>query len=160
MTHEFLPQEQWYAQLPAMYGSASALITDVDDLVLLVKPNYRDHWNLPGGVIDRNEAPHDACAREILEEIGLELPVGELLVIDWVPEVDPRPRPFVSWMFDAGTLSTEQVAAIRIQVEELDDHAFVTLDRALELLPSMVAPRVPAALRARALGRPIYLPKH
>ncbi|MFI6586859.1 NUDIX domain-containing protein [Embleya sp. NPDC050493] len=159
MTNEFLPPEQWYAQLPTLYAAASALITDAEDRVLLVKPNYRDYWNLPGGFVDRNEPPHVACAREIREELGLDLHVGELLVIDWVPELDPRPRPLTGWMFDGGTLTPEQIAAIRIQEDELDEYAFVTLDRAAELLPSTVAPRVPAAVRARALGRAVYLPR-
>ncbi|WP_331766787.1 NUDIX hydrolase [Embleya sp. NBC_00896] len=160
MSHEFLPPAQWYAQLPATYAAACALITDGAGRVLVVKPNYRDYWNLPGGFVDRNEPPHEACARELREEIGLDLEVGELLVIDWVPEMEPRPRPLIGWMFDAGTFTPDVIATIRIQEDELDDYAFVTVERAGELLPSTVAPRVPAALEARRLGRTIYLPKH
>ncbi|MGW9212001.1 NUDIX domain-containing protein [Embleya sp. NPDC055664] len=159
MTRDFLPPEQWYEQLPSLYAAASALITDADDRVLVVKPNYRDYWNLPGGFVDRNESPHDACARELREELGLDVAVGELLVIDWVPELEPRPRPLTGWMFDGGTFTPDRIAAIRIQEDELDDHAFVTVERAAELLPSTVAPRVPAALRARAQGRTVYLPR-
>ncbi len=38
----------WYARLPTMFGAAAALFTDAAGRVLLVKPNYRDHWSLPG----------------------------------------------------------------------------------------------------------------
>ncbi len=51
----------WFASLPTMYGSAAALITDTDGpsaRVLLVKPNYRAGWSLPGGILEQGEPPH------------------------------------------------------------------------------------------------------
>ena len=50
----FSPAEEaaWYARLPTMFGAAAALFTDAAGRVLLVKPNYRDHWSLPGGILD------------------------------------------------------------------------------------------------------------
>ena len=62
-----------------MYGSAAALITDTDDpsaRVLLVKPNYRGMWSLPGGILEDAEPPHTGCFREVEEELGLSLPAG------------------------------------------------------------------------------------
>ena len=46
-----------------MYGSAAALITDTDGpsaRVLLVKPNYRARWSLPGGILEEGEPPRVA----------------------------------------------------------------------------------------------------
>ena len=60
-----MDEESWYASLATMYGSAAALITDTDDpsaRVLLVKPNYRDLWSLPGGILEDGEAPHRAAS--------------------------------------------------------------------------------------------------
>ena len=49
----FLSPAEWYANLPAVLASASLLITDTaGDAVLAVKPNYRDHWNIPGGILE------------------------------------------------------------------------------------------------------------
>jgi hypothetical protein len=45
----------WFAQLPTMFAAAAALFTDEDDRVLLVKPNYRDHWSLAGGILEHGE---------------------------------------------------------------------------------------------------------
>ena len=42
-----------------------------DNNVLLVKQSYRRRWGLPGGLLDRNELPHEAVVREVLEEIGI-----------------------------------------------------------------------------------------
>src|SRR6202042_1722416 len=73
VSRAFTPAEEaaWYAQLPTMFGAAGALFTDDAGRVLLVKPNYRDHWSLPGGILEEGEPPHEACRREVLEELGL-----------------------------------------------------------------------------------------
>ncbi|MGC4878186.1 NUDIX domain-containing protein [Micromonospora sp. DT43] len=72
----------WYANLASFYAAAAAFITDPAGNVLLVKPTYRDHWAFPGGYLDEGEYPHDACAREIREELGISVTVGDLLVVD------------------------------------------------------------------------------
>ena len=57
----FSPAEEaaWYARLPTMFAAAAALFTGSEGRVLLVKPNYREHWSLPGvprGLLGRREA--------------------------------------------------------------------------------------------------------
>jgi hypothetical protein len=64
----FVEPEIYYAGLAAAFVTAGALITDTGGRVLLVKPNYRDHWLFPGGTADDNESPEAACAREIKED--------------------------------------------------------------------------------------------
>lgn len=41
------------------------------DRVLLGFNRYRSGWELPGGLIDPGEEPHEAAARELHEETGL-----------------------------------------------------------------------------------------
>ena len=53
----FTAAATWYASLPVLYAAAAALITDTAGQVLLVKPNYRDHWTLPGGICEHAEPP-------------------------------------------------------------------------------------------------------
>src|SRR5579862_6034436 len=113
----------WYAGLPTMFGSAAALLTDPTGRVLLVKPNYRDYWSLPGGIIEHGEPPHAGCRREVAEELGLDITPGPLLAIDWTPPAGVRPRPIVHFVFDGGEL--EEHAPIRLQEEELDGYRFV-----------------------------------
>ncbi|MEU5553187.1 MULTISPECIES: NUDIX hydrolase [unclassified Micromonospora] len=146
----------WYANLPTFHASAGALITDPAGDVLLVKPRYRDHWAFPGGGVEADEAPHHACAREVHEELGLTLPVGDLLVLDWAPPEGPRLRSLVHFTFDCGTLTgTER---LDLPADELTEAAFFPPDEAEKLLPTTVAHRVSAALHARSQRRPIYLP--
>ena len=75
-TGNFLAAADWYAQLPSVFTAAGAFITAPDGRVLLVKPNYRDYWGLPGGICEHAEPPHLACAREVREELGLDLAIG------------------------------------------------------------------------------------
>ena len=46
-----------------------------DEEVLLVRHTYGDRrrWELPGGAVKRNERPRDAAAREVREELGIEV---------------------------------------------------------------------------------------
>jgi 8-oxo-dGTP diphosphatase len=149
----FVEPEIYYAGLAAAFVTAGALITDRAGRVLLVKPNYRDHWLFPGGAADDNESPEAACARELEEELGLSLPVGPLLLVGWRPARAERPRPTVSFLFDGGTLDRPE--RIRLQEDELDDHAFLEpAEAAARLGP--VADRLPVALRARATKSLLY----
>ncbi|WP_233558695.1 NUDIX domain-containing protein [Micromonospora radicis] len=146
----------WYANLPAFHASTGALITNPAGDVLLVKPRYRDYWAFPGGGIEADEHPHDGCAREVREELGLTLPVGDLLVVDWAPPEGPRLRALIHLTFDCGTLTgTER---FELPDDELTDAAFFPPDEAERRLPTAVAPRVSAALRARTRRTAIYLP--
>lgn len=148
--------ELWYQQLATFYGAASGLITDPAGRILMVKPNYRDGWTLPGGVLEHDERPEDGCAREVLEEVGLTVRPGRLLVVDWVPTGDGRPRPFASFLFDCGTVAAD--APIRLQAEELDEFRFVEPAEADGLLPAWAAGRLTAAVTARGDGTTVYLP--
>ncbi len=53
---------------------AACVITDDDGRVLLLHTTYGDKkWELPGGVLERGEAPWEAARREAREEIDIEL---------------------------------------------------------------------------------------
>jgi 8-oxo-dGTP diphosphatase len=84
--------------------AAGVLIRDTDDNVLLVKPTYKDGWDIPGGYVEPGESPAQACSRELVEELGLRSPVGRLLVVDWAPHPDEGDK--VLWIFDGGTMET------------------------------------------------------
>jgi 8-oxo-dGTP diphosphatase len=146
----------WYAGLPTMFGSAAALFTDPAGRVLLVKPNYREHWSLPGGILEHGEAPHEGCRREVAEEIGVDIAPETLLAIDWTPPEGVRPRAIVHFIFDGGVL--EEDAPIRVQEEELDGYRFVEPGELAGYLPAFLAARVRAALLGRETGAPVYVP--
>ncbi|WP_214108672.1 NUDIX domain-containing protein [Acrocarpospora catenulata] len=151
-----IPAEEFYAGLHRVIPASGAYITDPEDRVLLVKPNYRDHWGWPGGHVDEGESPEVGCAREVREELGLDLPVGPLLTVHWVPPLVDRPYALVHFLFDCGTLPGGE--GVRLQEEELDDFGFFTPAEAKPLLPPYLHERLTAAAWARRTACCTYLP--
>ncbi|MBM7564914.1 NUDIX hydrolase [Paenibacillus sacheonensis] len=58
---------------------AAAVIVDAEGRILLVKHSYgKNNWDLPGGKSEANESAQQTAAREVLEETGLNVEVGQL----------------------------------------------------------------------------------
>jgi len=123
--------------------------------VLLVEPNYKDYWEIPGGLIEVGETPSQGCRREIAEELGLAREPGRLLVVDWAPHPEWGDR--VLFVFDGGVLTEPDIAAIRLQPEELDSYEFLPPAEALDRLIPRLQRRVSAALQAKTESRTMYL---
>jgi 8-oxo-dGTP diphosphatase len=67
---------------------AAAFIFDGEGRLLVVKENYgRFRWSLPGGAIEHGETPEEACAREVLEETGVEIRVEHLVGTYELPDI-------------------------------------------------------------------------
>ncbi|MEV3857183.1 NUDIX hydrolase [Streptomyces sp. NPDC050095] len=142
----------YIASLPRVLVGAAVLFRDDAGRVLLVEPNYREGWALPGGTVesDTGETPRQGAGRETLEEIGLDVPVGRLLAVDW--SAGTRRPPLVAYLYDGGVLSGEQIAAIRLQEEELDSWRFVARAELPAYLLGSLGRRVAAALDVLAAG--------
>ncbi|WP_291418201.1 NUDIX hydrolase [Actinophytocola sp.] len=135
--------------------AAGALFFDDEGRVLVVEPTYKPRWEIPGGMVEPGETPHEGCVREVAEELGLSVAVGRLLVVDWAPHPDHGDK--VLFVFDGGPLRAAAVAAIRLPADELAAYAFVAGDEVGEWLPPRLTRRVTEALRARADGITRYL---
>ena len=75
---EAMPMSDYMRDLRARIGgsllvvpSATGLVFDDDDRLLLVHHSNHGVWAPPGGAIDPDEAPQDAVVREVWEETGL-----------------------------------------------------------------------------------------
>lgn len=142
----------YIAGLPRVLVGAATLFRDERGRVLLVEPNYREGWALPGGTVesDDGESPRQGARRETLEEIGLDLPPGRLLVVDWVRGT--RRPPIVAYVYDGGVLAPETFDAIRLQEEELLSWRLVERQDLPAHLLGSLGFRVAAALEALDSG--------
>jgi 8-oxo-dGTP diphosphatase len=127
--------------------ASGCIVRDTLGRILLVKPTYKPGWEIPGGMVEANESPVQACLREAREEIGLEVNLGRLLCVDYVG-VQIAPLERLMFVFDAGIIPDLEVARIVLPADELSEFRFVTLAESQELLPERLALRVRQALIA------------
>lgn len=135
--------------------AAGALFFDADGRVLMVEPNYKDYWDIPGGYVETGESPLQAASREVREELGITLTLGRLLAVDWAPNAIEGDK--VLYLFDGGQLAPEAVSGIRPQVSELKAVRFVHPHEIADRTIPRLARRILAAIEARAESAPIYL---
>lgn len=142
----------YIAGLPRVLAGAAALFRDAEGRVLLVEPNYREGWALPGGTIesDDGETPRQGARRETAEEIGLDVELGRLLAVDWVHGT-ARP-PIVAYLYDGGVLGEDDFKSIRLQEEELLSWRLVPREELPAHLPGALGRRVLTALDVLADG--------
>jgi len=143
--------------LPRKRGIAQMLVLDdaPEPRVLMCNLTYKTDWDLPGGVVEVGESPHVAVAREVEEELALEIPAGRLLLTDWLP-------PWGGWddalclVFDGGVHPASIAEQVVPQAREIRTAAFLTLDEVDERAADFTARRVRAALASLAGEGPAY----
>lgn len=135
-------------------GSGAYFLNEKGEL-LIVRPNYKDHWTIPGGVVDDGESPRQACIREVKEEIGLDITPPQFLCLDYknYPEDNDESLQFV---FFGGTLLVDQINQIKLDKKELSEYRFVSIDEAKTMLGRGSQQRL-VCLEVLKTSQPLYL---
>jgi 8-oxo-dGTP pyrophosphatase MutT (NUDIX family) len=153
MAYTEAEQTAWLASLPRKHMGAGVFLTDASLRVLLVEPTYQEDWLLPGGIVEAGESPQVGAFREAHEELGLLLPPGRLLVVDY-----STPRPdggdSLNWVFAGGPIDETDIV---LQEEEIRSFAWCSPSDVERLTPPRVARRLAASLIAVAEGTTLYL---
>ncbi|MBO2448727.1 NUDIX hydrolase [Actinomadura barringtoniae] len=144
------------ASQPRKRVAADLLVRDEQGRFLLVDPKYKPDWDLPGGMSEANEPPDETVRRELNEELGLEVYVGGLLIVDWVSPHGPWDDSLM-FIFDGGVLTAEQAQGFQLLDGELRAYEFCTEEQAAERLRPYVWRRTKQAIEALASGRPQYV---
>ena len=149
-------RQEYLASLPKKIMGAGCLFFDTQGKILIVKPVYRDTWNLPGGVIEANESPRNGCIREIKEEIGLEVQPERLLCIDYTSK-NQTTIESLQFIFFGGILTREKILEIKIEREEISNYQFFPPKQALTLMSNKLARRVDRCLTIGDCHKILYL---
>ncbi len=97
------------SSLPTKRAIAQGVLRDAAGRVLLCELTYKAEWDLPGGVVDPLESPAQCVAREVREELGVDVEVRSLLAVNWLP-------PWRGWadatvfVFDLGVADEDLLA--------------------------------------------------
>lgn len=108
--------------------AVGAVIVRDDELLMVKRGNDpgKGLWSLPGGRVESGEYLADALRREVAEETGLDVTVGDLVGIF---EVVGDPHYVVLDFFARAEKEAHAVAA----ASDVDDVRWVPLDRVAEL---------------------------
>lgn len=150
---------EYLMKLPRKRIGAGALIFNDKGELLIVKPNYKEHWSVPGGTVNEDESPRMACIREIQEEVGLTLPGLVFLCVDYTPAVGEK-NEALQFMFYGGILTDRQIKDVKLQESELDEFSFVSVDEAFKLMGGHMrnlAKRLLKCVEAVKTGTAVYL---
>ena len=131
--------------LPRKRLIAHVLMRDDKGRVLLCETQFKADWELPGGIVEPSESPRIGAMREVREELGVDLDIGRLLIVDWMP-------PYLGWddaiemIFDGGTVQEADLAAWSLQAAEIRSVRLCTLDDARRLITPLAHRRLTIAL--------------
>ncbi|GAA1727377.1 NUDIX hydrolase [Aeromicrobium alkaliterrae] len=106
------------AGLPTKRVIAQGLWRDEAGRVLLCELTYKQEWDLPGGVIEVGESPAVGLARELREELGLDVTVGDLVTVSWLPAWRGWDDACI-FLFDLGTADASITATMTLQPTEI-----------------------------------------
>lgn len=106
------------AGLPTKRVIAQGRLRDGDGRVLLCQLTYKNEWDLPGGVVEVGEAPAAGLVREIHEELGVTVEVGELLTVNWLPAWRGWDDACI-FLFDLGRVDASFTEEMRLQPTEI-----------------------------------------
>lgn len=115
------------------YGVIPIYINNEGNKEYLVVQNHGGFWGFPKGGANKNEMPAEAAARELLEETGIKVEADNLIEnISYQYEMPTPdgPKSKTVYLFPA----TVDIQEVSLQQNELQNHQWVSLDKALQLI--------------------------
>ncbi len=152
-----MDKKEYQKRLPKKRVSAAGLIFNDAGEILIVKTTYKKHWSMPGGTVDQDESPKDACKRELREELGLDLKPGKLLSVSYEWPKDDGIE-VLMFYFNCSVLGQEQIEKIKLQEEEIEKYQFIKIEKIREFLSETTSRKLERAIEIlKGENKSIYL---
>lgn len=148
--------EEYAKLLPKKQVGTAVLFLNTHNELLIVKPDYRNEWLVPGGSTEDNESPLRSAIREVKEEIGLDVTKLKLVGV-YYGHASGVFSDSLKFIFYGGILDNEQISQIRLQKNELSEFQFVDMDKALSLLSNSLQKSIPECLEAIKINTAVYI---
>ncbi len=125
------PNPEYFKAMPQKRVTSGVVLFNDNDEILIVKPSYKDHWSIPGGVVDNNESPLEASIRETKEEANIELEDLKFLCVEYTRKIGDEDFFF---LFYGGKLTSEQIKNIKTDPDEISGFKFAKIEEASKLI--------------------------
>ncbi len=147
---------QYQRTLPKKRMGSGALFLNEQRQILLVNPTYKPQWEIPGGIVEEDESPRQACIREVEEELGLVIAPDHLLSIGYQAATNVQTESLM-FIFFGGMLSESQIAGLRLPAEELSELRFWNAADVHQALTPTLGQRVMQSFEVIDSGRTLYI---
>lgn len=140
----------YQAHRPKVLAEVNIVLTDPGGRALLLQPtsSRSELWELPGGGIDSDagEGPREAAGRALRDQLGLDVPLGRLLAVDWSHGAPWLSR--VAYVFRGVTLGEHDLARIRLVPHRNAAWRMVSVDDSAALVSEPLLRRLDACVTA------------
>lgn len=143
-----------YTTLPRKRVHVAVLVFNKNNELLILKPTYKDNWSLPGGVVEKDESPQAACARELNEETGLSVDNPVFLAVQYLTDSERGDALF--FMFDGGVTDESIMRTQFVANEEIQEWKFVPVTQVADFVTEGIMTRIQAGLSAKESSSAIY----
>lgn len=133
MTRKYTDEQdkQWQESLPKKKVAVKVIMKSNDGNILLVKPNYKDTWQLLGGGVEANEDPRSAAIRESKEEANVDISTNDLKIIGTAFKSN---EDYLFLIYEYKKVVDEN-ADYSVEDEEIEGYKFIPPSDVAKLLP-------------------------
>lgn len=122
---------QWQASLPKKKVAVKVILKSDKGNILLVKPGYKDTWQMPGGGVEEFEDPKVAAIRETEEETGIKIETRDLRLLD---SIFKAKEDYLFLLFEYAKLLPEN-EDYSVEDEEIEEYRFMQPSDVTNFLP-------------------------
>src|SRR6478609_2874543 len=99
--------------------STTAVVTDDQDQIVLIRRRDNDLWALPGGGMELGESILDTAVREVKEETGLDVEVTGLIGVDLLVDSESTD---IAWTHPQDIHSLNMHPSMRLRIQHYLEH--------------------------------------